>query len=325
MVTKQYRTAVNEAGLQFYNTRDVKDFEKLYTLYKPFLMNSFLKSFTHSVQDANSMVDESMLRIYKYIDKYNSKHAFYNWFYTISKYAALAWLNKKSITTKGLIYTDDMSRNHDFFEDEIDEVHSKYLPLINKLLNASEYGDLIRDRIINEMSYQEIGKKYNMLPEEVANHIGKYMFFMRIMLNTHLDANIQFKKYRPKLAKSNCVSKAKKQDKFCYVHTDFAVMRILRTELEKYVDWGWKTGRRRSGEKLVINLDEDEKTIKSINKSIKETDEFKNKKSVSNSFSGTHWIHNDVESIRVPQYDIDFYKSKGYTLGRVIYFTTKNK
>lgn len=142
-----------------------ESFSSLIEKYYPKLTTFCLKLFI-SREDAEDIIQEVFIKVYKNLYKYNSNWSFNTWIYKIAVNTLKDIRKRKVIKTTDLnveIYTE----NNDFSNGCIDSMHNR--DLIRSIL-ASMDQDLKTMMILKyfqEFSFKEIGLIFNMSSDAV--------------------------------------------------------------------------------------------------------------------------------------------------------------
>lgn len=202
---------LQELGEIFYNSRSEQSFADVYTILCPRLkrfISGYLKSPQFSQDDIDDCVSNSMTKIYLNIHQYNSYWNFSTWTYTIAKNEALkkidrqkklkessmASLNRWGYSNDSSIgewdsskilkeCIDDYVYNPNY--DDIDYDHSENVAklILAEIQNLDKkYKDIIWDREVNDMSYLDLAKKYdlNLNTLKVYIHKGRKILQKRL-------------------------------------------------------------------------------------------------------------------------------------------------
>jgi RNA polymerase sigma factor (sigma-70 family) len=194
---------LQELGESFYNNKTEGSFNELYYVLEPRLrrfISGYLKQPRFMQDDIDDCVSNAMTKIYFNIDQYNSYWNFSTWSYTIAKNEAFKKIGKanKLKETPMLMLDrwvaqgeqrpigewdvtkilkeciDDYIHNPNY--DDIDFNHSE--SMTNSILEEIQkldpkYKNIIWDREVNDMSYIDLAKKYNLNLNTLKVYIHK--------------------------------------------------------------------------------------------------------------------------------------------------------
>lgn len=203
---------LQELGQEFFDLKTEQSFSEVYKILQPRLKRfvmGYLKSPQFSEDDINDCVSNSLTKVYLNIHQYNSYWNFSTWSYTIAKNEAL----KKIAKSKKLKETpismlsswgnNDQSRNGGEWDvskilkeciddyiynpnyDNVDFDHSENMTkvILQEIQSLNpKYKDIIWDREVNEMSYLDLAKKYelNLNTLKVYIHKGRKILQKRL-------------------------------------------------------------------------------------------------------------------------------------------------
>ena len=186
--------SLKELGLQFSQTKSEKSFNDLYKRIKPGLIN-YINTITKDRDDAEDIFSMVMSTVYNKIHMYNSKYHISTWIYRIAYTHALVHLrNKKRAATTNFSVFDSYYDNdrmtdkimydnieNDNYTDDFQTIEDKELEmqeqvnLIHEAIDALDtlYRDIVKDRLIHELSYNEIAKKHKLPLHTIKNRINR--------------------------------------------------------------------------------------------------------------------------------------------------------
>jgi RNA polymerase sigma factor (sigma-70 family) len=209
---KRKNKSLQELGQYFFDLRTEESFTEVYRILHPRLnrfVMGYLKSPQFSQDDIDDCVSNSLTKIYLNIHQYNSYWNFSTWSYTIAKNEAL----KRIAKTKKLKETpmmmldrcgdstdsksmgewdvskilkeciDDYIYNPNY--DNVDFDHSENMTnlILQEIQKINpKYKDILWDREVNEMSYLDLAKKYdlNLNTLKVYIHKGRKILQKRL-------------------------------------------------------------------------------------------------------------------------------------------------
>lgn len=207
---------LQELGEAFFNSRSEQSFTEIYFVLSPRLkrfISGYLKSPQFTQDDIDDCVSNCMTKVYLNIHQYNSYWNFSTWAYTIAKNEALkkidrqkklketpmAYLSRGTFANGGNLNDgameewntskilkeciDDYISNPNY--DDIDYDHSDNITkfILQEIQNLDKkYKDIIWDREVNDMSYLDLAKKYdlNLNTLKVYIHKGRKILQKRL-------------------------------------------------------------------------------------------------------------------------------------------------
>ncbi len=192
---------IQELAESFIMTSSEKDFVELYKRIKPGLLNH-CKSILIEQEAAEDAVSNTMAKIWTKISQYDpSRGNFSTWVYNIARNESLG-IKKNEDRYLPMIH--EVVRSNDESEDylyptitsspvtleaefiyistENDEMENLYDNVIERMKNLPEiYKDILFDREILRMKYQEIADKYGMKKRAIATRIRRARLKVRDM------------------------------------------------------------------------------------------------------------------------------------------------
>lgn len=178
----------------FIKTRSESSFKALYERLKPGL-TTYAYNILKNEQASDDVVSDAFIKMWSKIEQYNNNWNFSTWVYRIVRNEAMQWLRKNantySIESIGgeqmadkimmadlLIVDNGVGGQNDqpnwFFDEEPDQritLHEKVLEQIKSLPQL--YKDIMIDRELNQMKYEEISEKYGLELNTVKTRISR--------------------------------------------------------------------------------------------------------------------------------------------------------
>lgn len=191
---KSYR----ELGTAFYNKRDERSYNELYKKVKPGL-KSYVWNILKDDEATDDVLSNTLTKLWTKIDQYNPDYQITTWLYKIAFNESLGYIrerNKKysldsmrefgiEVSSKGnigdstslLLESDEIKTEDDFWEEEneIMKTYALALKCIQEL--KPMYKDILSDRLIEKMKYEDIAVKRSVSLQTVKNRIrrGKFL------------------------------------------------------------------------------------------------------------------------------------------------------
>lgn len=178
----------------FIQNKSEKAFTTLYYKIKPGLTNYVYKV----VKDrdvAEDIAVNTLTKMWTKIEQYDPKYQITTWLYRIAFNEALGYINKRNrnssldalqefgveVNQTGTTYvsiSDALDELHGMTEqDHIDEdnyINDMYENALNAMNDLKDmYKDIVVDRLINNMKYDEIAEKHNISLQTVKNRIRR--------------------------------------------------------------------------------------------------------------------------------------------------------
>ena len=178
----------------FISTKSEKDFTTLYYRVKPGLTN-YVKKVVKDSDVAEDIAVNTLTKMWTKIDQYDPKYQITTWLYRIAFNEALGYIakrNKKTsldqlsefgvevnnsnstnITLGDALGDYEMMTEQDFLDEDdlLMERYGNALEAMNGLKGM--YRDIIVDRLINHMKYDDIATKYDVSLQTVKNRIRR--------------------------------------------------------------------------------------------------------------------------------------------------------
>lgn len=191
---------IQELAVSFITSSSEKDFVELYKRIKPGLLNH-CKSILIEHEAAEDAVSNTMAKIWTKITQYDSTRGnFSTWVYNIARNESLV-IKKCEDRYMPIIHemvrNSDDSDNHviqsssnlvqgnttfDYIDIDNNEMEDLYNTVIEKMNNLPEiYKDILYDREILRMKYQEIADKHGMKKRAIATRIRRARLKVREM------------------------------------------------------------------------------------------------------------------------------------------------
>jgi RNA polymerase sigma-70 factor (ECF subfamily) len=139
-----------------------------------------------SKEDAEDILQEVFLKVYKNINGYNSKYKFSSWIYRIAHNQAVSFLRKKKdveiVQDKDIFdnIPSDVDIEHEFMQDlKSTEIEN----LLSKL--DRKYRDVLVLRYFEEMEYNEISEILHIPSGTVASLINRGKEKFKLLIEKH--------------------------------------------------------------------------------------------------------------------------------------------
>ena len=192
-MSKSYR----ELTENFLTTRSEADFTALFYKVKPGL-TTYINKIVKDREMAEDIAVNTLTKLWTKIDQYDPQYQITTWLYRIAFNDALGHINNRNKQssldalsdygvevsengefvsgTKGLngaIEDYVMKTEQDFLEED-DELMAKYGRALTEIENLKGmYKEIVIDRLINEMKYEEIAEKHDLPLQTIKNRIRR--------------------------------------------------------------------------------------------------------------------------------------------------------
>jgi RNA polymerase sigma-70 factor (ECF subfamily) len=193
MASKSYR----ELTENFLSTRSEADFTALFYKLKPGL-TTYINKIVKDREMAEDIAVNTLTKLWTKIDQYDPQYQITTWLYRIAFNDALGHINnrnKQSSLDALSDYGVEVSENGEFvsgskglngaiedyvmkteqdFLEEDDELMAKYGRALTEIENLKGmYREIVIDRLINEMKYEEIAEKHDLPLQTIKNRIRR--------------------------------------------------------------------------------------------------------------------------------------------------------
>lgn len=187
-------TTYRELTEEFIQTRSDQSFTALYNRIKPGL-TTYVNKIIKDADMAEDIAINTLTKMWTKIDQYDPKYQITTWLYRIAFNESLGYIskrNKKSsldqlsefgveVNNTGSTYLSAQDAYQEFEEmteqdyiDENDQLMETYGKALLAIANLKDmYRDILTDRLINEMKYDDIAEKYGITLQTVKNRIRR--------------------------------------------------------------------------------------------------------------------------------------------------------
>ena len=179
---------------QFIETRSEKAFTTLYYKIKPGLTN-YANKIVKDRDVAEDIAVNTLTKMWTKIDQYDPKYQITTWLYRIAFNEALGYINKRNkkssldalqefgveVNNNGSTHISATEALDDFYQmteqdylDADNEMMDQYETALRAMNGLKDmYKDIVTDRLINNMKYDEIATKHNISLQTVKNRIRR--------------------------------------------------------------------------------------------------------------------------------------------------------
>lgn len=188
-------SSINELALKYIETRSERDFRNLFERIRPGLMN-YVNNILKDEDASNDVVADAFIKMWLKIETYDPRWCFSTWAYRITRNEAMQYIRKKKqvvsldnyikfmgnfedspdlmLVDNGVDHADLISQPDEMDpiqspEDVADALYQSVMEQMQKL--PAHYKDIIIDREVNEMQYDEIAAKYGLELNTVKTRI----------------------------------------------------------------------------------------------------------------------------------------------------------
>jgi len=188
---KQKELSLQEMGLQFFESRNEKDFTRVYNRLKPSI-SYYLRELVPQMDDRNEVIATTFSKVWNKIEQYDPYWNFSTWVYRIARNEALLFhrgrkktYSYESMEEKGINMESKLTTYHesdyDFEEDPVDSLYDQAVTAIDNLPEI--YKTVLTLREIQKKKYEEIAEELGWKHNTVRTRIRKARELVRINLS----------------------------------------------------------------------------------------------------------------------------------------------
>ena len=182
-----------ELSENFVKSRSERDYNALYMRVKPGLRN-YIANVVKESEATDDILTNTLTKLWTKIDQYDPSYQITTWLYRIAFNECLGWIrqrnSKYSIDTmkdygieisdqyantsaRELLIEAELKTEADWLEEDND-LQNRYELALTSINNLKPmYKEIIEDRLINQMKYEDIAAKYNLPLQTIKNRIRR--------------------------------------------------------------------------------------------------------------------------------------------------------
>jgi RNA polymerase sigma-70 factor, ECF subfamily len=182
-----------ELSEKFIRTRSERDYNALYVRVKPGLKN-YIANVVKDSDATDDILTNVLTKMWTKIDQYDPSYQITTWLYRIAFNECLGWIrqrnSKYSIETmkeygieisdqfghtsaRDLLVESEFKTETEWY-DEDDYLQNRYELALSQIDNLKPmYKEIIEDRLLNGMKYEDIAVKHNLPLQTVKNRIRR--------------------------------------------------------------------------------------------------------------------------------------------------------
>ncbi len=186
-------TSYRQLAENFVKTKSSQDYKALHDKVRPGLEN-YVFNIVKDNEAKNDIVTDTLTRLWTKIDQYDPQYQITTWLYRIAFNESLGWIRqrnkKRSIdalrdsgievsryyartSARDLLVEAEFKSEQDWL-DEDTELMSRYEAALVEITKLKPiYREILEDRLLNNMKYQDIAEKYNLPLQTVKNRIRR--------------------------------------------------------------------------------------------------------------------------------------------------------
>lgn len=179
---------------QFIENKSEKAFTTLYNRIKPGL-TTYVNKIVKDRDIAEDIAVNTLTKMWTKIDQYDPKYQITTWLYRIAFNESLGYINKRNkkssldqlgefgveVNNNGSTHVSLAEAFDDFYQmseqdyiDEDNEIMNQYESALKAMDSLKGmYKDIVVDRLINNMKYDDIAEKYDVSLQTVKNRIRR--------------------------------------------------------------------------------------------------------------------------------------------------------
>lgn len=182
-----------ELSENFIRTKSEKDYNALYARVKPGLKN-YIANVVKDSEATDDILTNTLTKMWTKIDQYDPSYQITTWLYRIAFNECLGWIrqrnSKYSIDTmkeygieiseqfghtsaRDLLIESEFKTESDWLLEDQDLTNRYELALNNINDLKPMYKEIIEDRLLNDMKYEDIAEKYNLPLQTIKNRIRR--------------------------------------------------------------------------------------------------------------------------------------------------------
>ena len=182
-----------ELSENFVNSKSEKDYNMLYQRVKPGLRN-YIANVVKDSDATEDILTNTLTKMWTKIDQYNPSYQITTWLYRIAFNECLGWIRQRNskysidamkeygieisdqfshTSAKDLLVEKEFKSETDWYEED-NALQSRYeLALANIDSLKPMYREIIEDRLLNNMKYEDIADKHNLPLQTIKNRIRR--------------------------------------------------------------------------------------------------------------------------------------------------------
>jgi RNA polymerase sigma factor (sigma-70 family) len=193
MSKKTKELSYRQLSENFINSKSEKDYNVLYQRVKPGLRN-YIANVVKDNEATDDILTNTLTKMWTKIDQYDPKYQITTWLYRIAFNECLGWIRQRNrkysidaMKEYGIEISEHYSHTsaHDLlieietkseqdWIDEDDAIMNSYESALKAIQELKPmYRDIIEDRLLNNMKYEDIADKYGVPLQTVKNRIRR--------------------------------------------------------------------------------------------------------------------------------------------------------
>jgi len=182
-----------ELSENFVKTKSEKDYNALYKRVKPGLKN-YIANVVKDTEATEDILTNTLTKMWTKIDQYDPSYQITTWLYRIAFNESLGWIRQRNskysidamkeygieisdqyahTSAKDLLVEREFKSETDWYEEDND-LQMRYELALSNINNLKPmYREIIEDRLLNHMKYEDIAEKHNLPLQTIKNRIRR--------------------------------------------------------------------------------------------------------------------------------------------------------
>ena len=182
-----------ELSENFVKSKSEKDYNALYKRVKPGLKN-YIANVVKDSEATDDILTNTLTKMWTKIDQYDTSYQITTWLYRIAFNECLGWIRQRNskysidamkeygieisdqyahTSAKDLLVEREFKSEADWYEED-DNLQARYELALSNINNLKPmYREIIEDRLLNNMKYEDIAKKHNLPLQTIKNRIRR--------------------------------------------------------------------------------------------------------------------------------------------------------
>ena len=182
-----------ELSENFVKSKSEKDYNALYKRVKPGLKN-YIANVVKDSEATDDILSNTLTKMWTKIDQYDPSYQITTWLYRIAFNECLGWIRQRNskysidamkeygieisdqyahTSAKDLLVEREFKSEADWYEED-DNLQARYELALSNINNLKPmYREIIEDRLLNNMKYEDIAKKHNLPLQTIKNRIRR--------------------------------------------------------------------------------------------------------------------------------------------------------
>jgi len=182
-----------ELSENFIKTKSEKDYNALYKRVKPGLKN-YIANVVKDTEATDDILTNTLTKMWTKIDQYDTSYQITTWLYRIAFNECLGWIRQRNskysidamkeygieisdqfahTSAKDLLVEREFKSETEWYEEDND-LQMRYELALSNINNLKPmYREIIEDRLLNHMKYEDIAKKHNLPLQTIKNRIRR--------------------------------------------------------------------------------------------------------------------------------------------------------